>query len=154
MSNLEDVFLKINQEFAPDLFGDLRNFSDSKNSSGFMDSQYDRKSVEDIPNQKAGKEESFNKAVGHSTTMSAGKADHDRSSQESDNSQDDMKVFEDPADVANLIRGSSCARSCTASSAKRFIIYKRDWCGLLCQIVIPLILVLFGLWLSSGPSKL
>lgn len=80
MSNLEDVFLKINQEFAPDLFGDLRNFSDSKNSSGFMDSQYDRKSVEEIPNQKAGKEESFNKAVGHSTTMSAGKVDHDRSS--------------------------------------------------------------------------
>jgi len=45
-------------------------------------------------------------------------------------------------------------RSCTASSAKRFIIYKRDWCGLLCQIVIPLTLVLFGLWLTSGPSKL
>jgi hypothetical protein len=54
----------------------------------------------------------------------------------------------------NLIRGSSCVRSCTASSAKRFIIYKRDWCGLICQIVIPLILVLFGLWLTSGPSKL
>jgi hypothetical protein len=33
MSNLEDVFLKINQEFAPDLFGDLRGFDDSKNSS-------------------------------------------------------------------------------------------------------------------------
>ena len=30
MSNLEDVFLKINQEFAPDLFGDL-NMSDSNN---------------------------------------------------------------------------------------------------------------------------
>lgn len=54
----------------------------------------------------------------------------------------------------NLIRGSSCVRSCTASSAKRYIIYKRDWCGLLCQVVIPLILVLFGLWLTSGPSKL
>ena len=54
----------------------------------------------------------------------------------------------------NLIRGSSCVRSCTASTAKRLIIYKRDWCGLLCQIVIPLILVLFGLWLTSGPSKL
>ena len=26
MSNLEDVFLKINQEFAPDLFGDLKSF--------------------------------------------------------------------------------------------------------------------------------
>ena len=48
MSNLEDVFLKINQEFAPDLFEGLRNFSDSKNSSGFMDSQYDRKSVEGV----------------------------------------------------------------------------------------------------------
>lgn len=45
-------------------------------------------------------------------------------------------------------------RSCTASSAKRFIIYKRDWCGLLCQIVIPITLVLFGLWITSGPSKL
>ena len=31
MSNLEDVFLKINQEFAPDLFGDLKDFS--RNSS-------------------------------------------------------------------------------------------------------------------------
>ena len=33
MSNLEDVFLKINQEFAPDLFGDLKSFDDSKGSS-------------------------------------------------------------------------------------------------------------------------
>ena len=57
-------------------------------------------------------------------------------------------------DLENLIRGSSCLRSCTASGAKRFIVYKRDWCGLLCQIVIPLVLVLFGLWLTSGPTKL
>ena len=35
-------------------------------------------------------------------------------------------------DIENLIRGSSCARSCSASGGKRFIIYKRDWCGLLC----------------------
>ena len=34
------------------------------------------------------------------------------------------------------------------------IIYKRDWCGLLCQIVIPITLVLFGLWLQAGPTKL
>ena len=53
----------------------------------------------------------------------------------------------------NLIRGSSCTRSCTASSAKRFIIYKRDICGILCQIIIPLVLVIFGLWLASMPSK-
>ncbi len=34
MSNLEDVFLKINQEFAPDLFGDLKanSYDDSRNS--------------------------------------------------------------------------------------------------------------------------
>ena len=39
MTNLEDVFLKINQEFAPDLFGDLKKFDDSRNSnedSGYM----------------------------------------------------------------------------------------------------------------------
>ena len=54
----------------------------------------------------------------------------------------------------NLIRGSSCVRSCSASTAKRYIIYKRDWCGLICQIVIPISLVLFGLLLTSGPSKL
>ena len=29
MSNLEDVFLKINQEFAPDLFGDLKSIENS-----------------------------------------------------------------------------------------------------------------------------
>ena len=57
-------------------------------------------------------------------------------------------------DIEYLIRGSSTMRSCTASASKRAIIYKRDWCGLLCQIVIPLVLVLFGLWMTSGPSKL
>jgi len=62
--------------------------------------------------------------------------------------------LEDITQEGNLIRGSSCVRSCTASSAKRFIIYRRDWCGLICHVLIPLILVLFGLWLTSGPSKL
>ena len=33
MSNLEDVFLKINQEFEPDLFGDLKGFNDSSRDS-------------------------------------------------------------------------------------------------------------------------
>ena len=37
MSNLEDVFLKINQEFAPELFGDLKDFADSRSNSN-MDS--------------------------------------------------------------------------------------------------------------------
>lgn len=64
-----------------------------------------------------------------------------------------LEEEEDEVDQ-NLIRGSSCVRSCTASSAKRIMIYKRDWCGLLCQVVIPITLVLFGLWLQSGPIKL
>ena len=72
-----------------------------------------------------------------------------------DSQGSDMSAeFEIEDNGENLIRGSSCVRSCTASSAKRYIIYKRDWCGLLCQIVIPITLVLFGLWLTSGPSKL
>ena len=89
-----------------------------------------------------------------SNDVSAGSSDSDN--EKSDNSiSDDGKEYEvDPENTENLIRGSSCVRSCSASSAKRFIIYKRDWCGLICQIVIPLILVLFGLWLTSGPSKL
>ena len=62
--------------------------------------------------------------------------------------------YEMEDDGVNLIRGSSTIRSCTASAAKRIIIYKRDWCGLLCQVIIPIVLVLFGLWLQAKPSKL
>ena len=53
-----------------------------------------------------------------------------------------------------MILDSSCTRSCTATSAKRFIIYKRDWCSILCHIFVPLVLVIFGLYLTTGPSKL
>ena len=65
-----------------------------------------------------------------------------------------LKFEEDPANVANMIHGSSYVRSCTANNAKRCINYKRDWCGILCHIFIPAIMVSFGLWLTSGPSKL
>ena len=75
----------------------------------------------------------------------------DLSDNSNEYSRDD---FDAEDDGKNLIRGSSCVRSCTASSGKRMIIYKRDWCGLLCQVVIPLVLVFFGLWLQSGPTKL
>jgi hypothetical protein len=134
MSNLEDVFLKINQEYAPELFGDLKKFDDSKNSSYMSTDNKDR---------------SYAKSIGHST-QELSKDEKIDDSQNSDVSAE----YEMDDDAENLIRGSSCTRSCTASAAKRYIIYKRDWCGLLCQVVIPLILVLFGLWLTSGPSKL
>ena len=72
----------------------------------------------------------------------------------SQNSIDSGDFETDENNVENLIRGSSCMRSCTASTAKRMIMYRRDWCNLLCSIIIPITLVLFGLYLSSGPSKL
>jgi hypothetical protein len=130
MSNLEDVFLKINKEYAPDLFGDLSKF--------------------DASNQSITSDDKMHASIGHSTH------DHTGNSQMDDLKSSNFKTAEEieEEEIENLIRGSSCVRSCTASGAKRFIIYKRDWCGLLCQIVIPLVLVLFGLWLTSGPSKL
>ena len=51
MSNLEDVFLKINQEFAPDLFGDLKqNIYDDSNASNMSEEK-----------------DKFHKSIGHST---------------------------------------------------------------------------------------
>ena len=51
MSNLEDVFLKINQEFAPDLFGDLKqNMYDDSNASNMSEEK-----------------DKFHKSIGHST---------------------------------------------------------------------------------------
>lgn len=149
MSNLEDVFLKINQEFAPDLFGDLKGFDDSKaNSSMGSNSKQ--------PNYGIGASQSDSRDTEIANAIkdnSGSGSDSDEVNNSADDSND--KDYElDPDNAENLIRGSSCVRSCSASSAKRFIIYKRDWCGLICQIVIPLILVLFGLWLTSGPSKL
>lgn len=58
MSNLEDVFLKINKEYAPDLFGDLKGWDDSKNSS-MMDDSLDAQ-----PNKK---KEMMHNSIGHST---------------------------------------------------------------------------------------
>lgn len=150
MSSLEDVFLKINQEFDPAHYMDARNFSDSKNSSG----NYSRGSVD---MGKENEEKLLPKGIGDTTSYSKSEGSAVRQTMKDENNSVDSKDsggFEDPTDVENLIRGSSCVRSCSASTAKRMIIYKRDWCGLLCQIVIPLILVLFGLWLTSGPSKL
>ena len=136
MSNLEDVFLKINQTYAPDLFADL--VQDKKalfRDSALSDNNSYRPSG--IGNSKN---------LSQSDLKSSGASYSDNS----DNEDHPIKPILDE----NLIRGSSCIRSCSANSAKRLLIYRRDWCGLICQIVIPLILVLFGLYLTSGPSKL
>ena len=61
---------------------------------------------------------------------------------------------DDAEDMENMIRDSSCSRSCKASTTKRALIYRRDWCGLLCQIVIPLVMVVFGLLMTTRASSL
>lgn len=147
MSNLEDVFLKINQEFAPELFADLKGFGDRRMKG------LDKRSPELLASGAGGIAGS---TLTHSATdfSASGRNSAMRgvdSGSGSDNEQgsfDSANEEYDKQDGAqNLIRGSSCVRSCTAISGKRFIIYKRDWCGLLCQVVIPLVLVFFGLWL-------
>ena len=55
MSNLEDVFLKINKEYAPDLFGDLKGFDASRNSDNMDDSVSSTKKQE------------MHNSIGHST---------------------------------------------------------------------------------------
>ena len=117
MTNLEDVFLKINQEFAHDLFGDLKKFDDSRNS--------------DDDSALLAKNQTGAKPIAHSEGATTISPTIDELSKMED-SQDSNQYEVDETEGQNLIRGSSCVRSCTASSAKRYIIYKRDWCGLLC----------------------
>ena len=77
MSNLEDVFLKINQEFAPDLFGDLKSFDNSRSSGNISkDSSYD----------KLRPSSDYAKSIGHSTGV--GKSDVERGSQDSGSDSD------------------------------------------------------------------
>ena len=57
MSNLEDVFLKINKEYAPDLFSDLSKFGMSDNSLS-ASSSFER-------NKTKSKNQPF--SIGHST---------------------------------------------------------------------------------------
>jgi len=141
MSNLEDVFLKINKEYAPDLFGDLKGFDASQNVS-MMSTE-----------GKETKNDALANSIGHSTQEASGISNNLLGSGAEKRNTMTAEEEEEEA-IENLIRGSSCVRSASANSGKRLIMYKRDWCGLICQVVIPLTLVLFGLWLTNGPSKL
>ena len=61
MTNLEDVFLKINQEFAPDLFGDLKSFNDSRSSSNDSGQFSEKDLARDL---------NYTKSIGHSSGVS------------------------------------------------------------------------------------
>jgi len=75
MSNLEDVFLKINQEFAPELFGDLKSFDNSKSSGNI--------SQQGILPQEARQKQDFAKSIGNSTNKTGSRVED--SEQVSDN---------------------------------------------------------------------
>ena len=45
----------------------------------------------------------------------------------------------------NLVGKGTLWESIKALLIKRFHIYKRDKCGLVCELLVPVILVLFGL---------
>ena len=51
----------------------------------------------------------------------------------------------------NLVGNGSLCESIKALIVKRFNIYKRDKCGLVCEIIVPVILVLMGLGLLQIP---
>jgi len=63
-------------------------------------------------------------------------------------------VYKEEAE--NVPKKSLCL-SIKALLAKRFHIYKRDKCGLICEIIIPIILVILGLlflqvgWTTDSP---
>lgn len=45
----------------------------------------------------------------------------------------------------NLVGSGTLMESIGALLRKRFNIYKRDKCGLVCEVLVPVILVLFGM---------
>lgn len=65
---------------------------------------------------------------------------------------DANKDSDDEEEGAYLVRGSSCIGTCAANMQKRITIYFRDYCGLICQVISPLVLVFVGLLLTSKPT--
>ena len=132
MTTLEDVFLKINQEFAPELFG--------------FD-QDSRGSESELESDQKGAAKGY--SIGHST--------FNQSSEQSAvlKEEQDMKDSMNKGDDAEyLVRGSGACATLGATSTKRFIMYRRDWCGIICEVIVPIVMVIVGLQFASGASKL
>lgn len=53
-----------------------------------------------------------------------------------------------------LVRGSGMCTTLGATTTKRFIMYRRDWCGIICEVIVPIVMVIIGLQFASGASKL
>jgi ATP-binding cassette subfamily A (ABC1) protein 3 len=141
MTSLEEVFLSCNAELEPSLGSVKKNKKKSKdphasgkkvNYSGAL-----------IPGQKVDMNETDD--VMEMT------GDHSRTIMKNSNSFDDVESDEISG---NLIQGSGCLTTVSAAVNKRWQIYQRDYCGFICQVISPLILIFFGLLLYSAPSSL
>ena len=52
-------------------------------------------------------------------------------------------------DGENLVRGSGMCTTLGANTTKRFIMYRRDWCGIICEVIVPIIMVVIGLQFAT-----
>ena len=48
-----------------------------------------------------------------------------------------------------LVRGSGMCVTLGATTTKRFIMYRRDWCGIICEVIVPIIMVIIGLQFAT-----
>ena len=80
--------------------------------------------------------------------------DNNDPSREWSKNSSSMDSDDDDQNDENLVRGSSCPTTVGASVIKRWNIYRRDYCGFICQVISPLILIFFGLLLYTAPSTL
>jgi len=71
----------------------------------------------------------------------------------SEEKKDGFEMGTDQAAMSseNLVGKGTLWQSIRALIVKRFHIYKRDKCGLCCELIVPVILVLFGLGLLQIP---
>ena len=53
-----------------------------------------------------------------------------------------------------LVRGSGMCVTLGATTTKRFIMYRRDWCGIICEVIVPIFMVIIGLQFATQSSHL
>ena len=138
MANLEEVFININKELSTDSDdkSDLASLAPSKTSSELLVSTSSA-GVQNINKSRS--------TVGRDASLAASSPDQ---SSLASSEYEGKSGIKDASDEY-LVRGSSCCTTIAASTAKRWHIYKRDYCGLICQVISPLILIFCGLLLRS-----
>ena len=52
-------------------------------------------------------------------------------------------------DGEHLVRGSGMCATLGANTTKRFIMYRRDWCGIICEVIVPIVMVVIGLQFAT-----